>query len=67
MQVNPGLNASIAHIRVIAGPSFLPITSAGKIHMIMEMMRDTDDDGNPIEPILSKEDIKRILNIGELE
>lgn len=49
----------------ILGPieigKIIPLTTAGKIEIIMELLRDTDEDGNPIEPLLTKEEILKIL------
>lgn len=43
--------------------TILPITRAGKIQLIVELTKTEDEDGNPIEPILTEEDIKKILEI----
>lgn len=40
-------------------------TAAARLRMILELTRDTDDEGNPIEPILklTNEEIIELLNI----
>lgn len=49
----------------ILGPieigTIIPTTLSGKIDMVMELLRDTDDEGNPVEPLLTKEEIMEIL------
>lgn len=39
----------------------VPLTPAGKIEIIMELLKDTDEDGSPTEPLMTKEEIMEIL------
>ena len=40
----------------------LPITKAGRIQMILELCYPVDEDGNPLEPLLTEEQMLELLN-----
>jgi len=41
----------------------LPMTIAGKLQLIADLLDPRDEDGNPIEPFLTKEEVAELLEI----
>ena len=48
------------NLKTFAG-TLLPETPAGKLGLLAELCRDTDDEGNPLDPILTPAEVIAIL------
>lgn len=41
----------------------LPLTIAGKIQLISDLLDPVDEYGNPIEPLITKEEVIKLMEI----